>query len=195
MARLLLNYLVVTLLLISFLGTVFVGLMLAFVIPEQEHVLWGVGHRAWTYLHLFAALTFTAFVAMHVALHSTWLKNTSSRFVPRSVAAWSAIVLLIASGAIYLGLGAARSSSAHLMKVSFGREVYLVHNCDACHSIAGVGGLSGPDLTHVGSERSRAWLRVEITNPAAHTPRSRMPAFPLAEKQLDALMHYLASLK
>jgi hypothetical protein len=43
MTRIALGYLLATLLVMSFLATIFVGLMLAFVIPLEEHVLWGLG--------------------------------------------------------------------------------------------------------------------------------------------------------
>jgi mono/diheme cytochrome c family protein len=195
MTRLLLSYLIVTLLLASFLATAFVGIMLAFVIPEQEHVLWGVGHRSWTYVHLYAALAFSAFIIAHVVLHSRWLDNTSSRFLPRSALAWSALVLLLATGAVYTGLVTARRTSMSVIQMTFGRQVYFVHNCDSCHSIGGVGGVIGPDLTHLGSIRTRAWLKVQVTDPAVHRRRSRMPRYVMPARQLDALTRYLSSLK
>jgi cytochrome c oxidase cbb3-type subunit 3 len=40
-------------------------------------------------------------------------------------------------------------------------------NCSRCHAAAGDGGLSGPDLTTIGSRRSYAELRESLTDPDA----------------------------
>lgn len=40
-------------------------------------------------------------------------------------------------------------------------------NCSRCHAAAGEGGLSGPDLTAIGTKRSSAELRESLTNPDA----------------------------
>ncbi len=43
--------------------------------------------------------------------------------------------------------------------VNPGELVFKAQGCSACHTLNGIGGKIGPDLTHVGSERSREWLR------------------------------------
>jgi cytochrome c oxidase cbb3-type subunit 3 len=51
-----------------------------------------------------------------------------------------------------------------------GKQVYESNGCASCHSIDGHGGSSGPDLSDVGSVRSAAFLRDEITNPGENKP-------------------------
>jgi cytochrome c oxidase cbb3-type subunit 3 len=50
-----------------------------------------------------------------------------------------------------------------------GREVYWGKGaCNSCHMIHGQGGLLGPDLTRVGSQRSPASLKESIVSPSAN---------------------------
>ena len=42
--------------------------------------------------------------------------------------------------------------------------------CAACHTIAGSGGISAPDLSDIGGRRSPAYLRESLTNPGASVP-------------------------
>ena len=52
-----------------------------------------------------------------------------------------------------------------------GAEIYRTKgNCGACHSIAGEGGVAGPDLTQIGEMRSAAYLRESIVDPQAAVP-------------------------
>jgi cytochrome c oxidase cbb3-type subunit 3 len=43
-------------------------------------------------------------------------------------------------------------------------------NCAACHSLNGVGGVAGPDLTDLGERRSAAYLRESLVNPETDLP-------------------------
>lgn len=87
-----------------------------------------------------------------------------------------------------------------------GRQVFLSSTCPMCHTIEGTAARArvGPDLTHVGGrstiaaatlpsepERIRAWVR----DPQGFKPGTRMPAHPLPEADLEALVTYLTSLK
>ena len=79
--------------------------------------------------------------------------------------------------------------------------------CIACHTIAGVPqarGTVGPNLTHVGSRSTLAgatlpntaeWLRRWIADAPSLKPGSLMPAMPLPDDQLAALVAYLQSLQ
>jgi cytochrome c oxidase cbb3-type subunit 3 len=52
-----------------------------------------------------------------------------------------------------------------------GAEIYRTKgNCGACHSIAGEGGVAGPDLTQIGEARSAAYLRESLVDPQAAVP-------------------------
>jgi cytochrome c oxidase cbb3-type subunit III len=51
-----------------------------------------------------------------------------------------------------------------------GKQVYDANGCASCHSISGVGGDSGPDLTTIGAQRSASVLRDELLDPGANLP-------------------------
>jgi mono/diheme cytochrome c family protein len=77
-----------------------------------------------------------------------------------------------------------------------GEAVFKSLMCSGCHSISGVGGNLGPDLTKIGAKRSKEWLAEQIKDPKSKNPASIMPAYKdLSKADLDALVDYLASLK
>jgi cytochrome c oxidase subunit 2 len=88
-----------------------------------------------------------------------------------------------------------------------GQDLFAHGACIACHTITGVPqarGTVGPNLTHVGSRTMLAgatlpnteeWLRRWITNAPYLKPGSLMPAMPLPDDQVAALIAYLQSLK
>jgi cytochrome c oxidase subunit II len=89
---------------------------------------------------------------------------------------------------------------------SAGRRVFESNACVNCHAIKGTGatGTFGPDLTHLMSRETIASgaaqntpenLRLWIKNPDAIKPGSLMPAMQLSDPDLDALLHYLATLQ
>jgi cbb3-type cytochrome oxidase cytochrome c subunit len=63
--------------------------------------------------------------------------------------------------------------------------------------VHGVGGTSGPDLTHVGSRLPDVqWHIRHLRDPQAVVPGSAMPAYGhLSEEDLRALAQYMVSLK
>jgi cytochrome c oxidase subunit 2 len=91
-------------------------------------------------------------------------------------------------------------------QVSEGRRVFQTTACINCHTVSGTiaTGQFGPDLAHLMSrdtlgagivpntvENLRAWIR----NPELLKPGSRMPAMQLADRDLDSLTAYLATLR
>jgi len=76
--------------------------------------------------------------------------------------------LCLVVGAIVLSGGCA----------SHGREVFVREGCVNCHRFRELGGGGAPDLSEVGSRRDATWIGIQIGNPAAHNPASRMPGFP-----------------
>jgi cytochrome c oxidase subunit II len=87
-----------------------------------------------------------------------------------------------------------------------GREVFLNSTCLMCHAISGThaGSRVGPDLTHLASrgtiaagsvpnqrDRVKGW----ILDPHKEKPGVRMTQNVIEEKDLDALVEYLLSLK
>ena len=91
-------------------------------------------------------------------------------------------------------------------KEAVGRQVFESTACLNCHAINGTigNGRFGPDLTHLMTRRTIASgaaentpenLRLWIQNPDAIKPGSLMPAMNLSDKDLDALVHYLETLR
>lgn len=90
---------------------------------------------------------------------------------------------------------------------SKGQEIFLASGCAACHAIAGTParGLTGPDLTHVGSRRTlgagilpnnRGTLAGWIADSQTIKPGNRMPNYKqFSADELNAVADYLASLK
>ena len=91
--------------------------------------------------------------------------------------------------------------------VERGQQLFAHSACIACHTIAGLPqarGTIGPNLTHVGSRTMLAgatipntaeYLRRWIADAPGLKPGSLMPAMPLPDDQLAALVAYLQSLQ
>ena len=73
----------------------------------------------------------------------------------------------------------------------------FAQNCAACHSINGVGGTAGPDLSREGALRSIDFLDSFITDSKSVNASSTMPAFKniLTPDQIRDIAAYLYSLK
>jgi nitric oxide reductase subunit C len=67
-----------------------------------------------------------------------------------------------------------------------GREVWLRHNCQACHQFYGFGGFLGPDLTNAWSRLSRERVDQVLTYGTA-----QMPPFRLSEGEITAIAAFL----
>jgi cytochrome c oxidase subunit 2 len=91
-------------------------------------------------------------------------------------------------------------------RASEGRRVFESTACVNCHAIGGTTarGTFGPDLTHLMSrdtiasgaaDNTEPQLRLWIQNPDAIKPGSLMPAMKLSDRDLDALVQYLRTLK
>jgi cytochrome c oxidase subunit 2 len=87
-----------------------------------------------------------------------------------------------------------------------GQHLFRSLSCAMCHAVQGTAaqGRQGPDLTHVASRRTLAAgtlanepgaLREWIRDPQRHKPGVNMPATPMSDADLDALVAYLGSLK
>lgn len=92
-------------------------------------------------------------------------------------------------------------------KARRGKQVFQASSCALCHSIVGAdfaGAQHAPDLTHVASRQTIAagtlkntaqnlagWIR----DPQLYKPGAAMPATPLSQDDLDAIVAYLGSLK
>ena len=88
-------------------------------------------------------------------------------------------------------LAAAKGAPAGAM------AAFRSNGCQACHIIRGVGGTSGPDLSHVGSRRADLdWHIAHLKDPAGMVPDSPMPSYShLDMAELEVLAGYMISLK
>jgi cytochrome c oxidase subunit 2 len=118
--------------------------------------------------------------------------------------------LLVASEtddfAAWLAAQASEPADAASRGVAAGEEVFVRANCVSCHAVRGLREPTdlGPDLTHFASRRTLAAgmqentrdnLRAWILNPHQTKPGVRMPATPLPDDELEALLDYLESLR
>ncbi len=80
---------------------------------------------------------------------------------------------------------------------SRGAKIFRQSECIQCHTISGKGGAVGPNLTTVGSRRSREWIVQQIKNPGSHRSDTAMPSFAgrMSDQDINDLADYLAGLK
>ena len=87
-----------------------------------------------------------------------------------------------------------------------GRDLFLSGSCMLCHAVRGTtaGARKAPDLTHVASRSELAAGRLPntphdleewIRDPQKFKPGANMPAHPLADDDMDAIVAYLETLK
>jgi cbb3-type cytochrome oxidase cytochrome c subunit len=77
-----------------------------------------------------------------------------------------------------------------------GERIMIREKCFDCHTLAGKGGAVGPNLTRVGSRRTREYIIQQIRNPGAHKADTAMPSFNhLPEQDIHAVADYLSRQK
>jgi mono/diheme cytochrome c family protein len=100
--------------------------------------------------------------------------------------------------ACYLGIAAAVATTSgwkehHVMvdadkptdNAVLGKQIWQRENCTVCHSIYGLGGHIGPDLTNLSSKKGNDYTRAMILH-----GNGKMPAFYLNDSEIDALCAY-----
>lgn len=89
------------------------------------------------------------------------------------------------------------ASAAIGKATSMGQLLFQQEDCVACHQINGIGGVSGPDLSHIGAERPDiVWHIDHLKDPEAVVLDSAMPDFAhLSEAELNHLANYLVTLE
>jgi len=75
-----------------------------------------------------------------------------------------------------------------------GMRLYTDSGCVQCHSVGGIGGNVGPDLTNVRSGRDVSWLVNHIHSPQGAIEKTVRPAFAPSPENLKALALYLVRL-
>lgn len=109
------------------------------------------------------------------------------------------LLLLLACAACKKGEEAppaARQESQQEFRQELTGEALFNERCRDCHAVGDKGGAVGPALTHVGSERDRAFLERVIREPGKVYPGTVMPPYgTFSKKQIDSLVDYLRGLK
>ncbi|MES0489361.1 MAG: cytochrome c [Leptospirales bacterium] len=78
------------------------------------------------------------------------------------------------------------NSSHEINEVAIsGRKIWLKNNCISCHSIYGLGGFLGPDLTELAGRRDNIYIRQVILNGTG-----KMPAFRFSDDEVNSLLAY-----
>lgn len=112
--------------------------------------------------------------------------KSSSKWVVVSIAAIG-LTILIYNYHIYTSQPASQLAPMSTTALQ-GEQIWQDNNCTACHQLYGLGGYLGPDLTNVISSQGKgpAYVRAFVKSGV----RS-MPAFPLADNEIDALTDFL----
>ena len=76
-----------------------------------------------------------------------------------------------------------------------GKQYFISNGCHGCHIVGRTGTPIGPDLSHVGSKYSIAYLERWLRDPATQRPSAHMPALELSDAQVTALAAYLSTLR
>ncbi len=79
--------------------------------------------------------------------------------------------------------------------VENGRAAFQAYKCTKCHTVAGDGGVLGPDLTFVGFRKTPDFLNRWLINPSAWKPHVSMPNFYLQDEVRESLVAYLSTLQ
>jgi ubiquinol-cytochrome c reductase cytochrome b subunit len=75
-----------------------------------------------------------------------------------------------------------------------GQTVYRSVNCAYCHSINGVGGAIGPDLSNIASTLTKDQITSYLQNPDLMVPNTLHPKLQFTPDELNALVAYLETL-
>lgn len=79
--------------------------------------------------------------------------------------------------------------------LSRGRKILTDYSCSGCHKIPGIVASFAPPLDGIGSKVNRDWLARWLKHPHEVIGHRRMPAFPLADDELNNLTDFLMNLK
>jgi ubiquinol-cytochrome c reductase cytochrome b subunit len=100
------------------------------------------------------------------------------------------------TAAILAALARLRSGPAPEQDPSTRQAAVLFNrNCFSCHIVDGIGGVEGPDLSHVGRKYDAASIAKRVNNPVDVKPDAEMPAFEgkLTPVQIQTIAAWLAA--
>ncbi|MCG8527635.1 MAG: cytochrome c [Opitutales bacterium] len=68
-----------------------------------------------------------------------------------------------------------------------GKSLWQQHNCSSCHSLFGVGGHIGPDLTNVHSRMGSSYIEYILER-----GKHKMPSYQLSLEERESLLQFFA---
>lgn len=123
------------------------------------------------------------------------LSMSPTRMLTVSFAACLVTLVLAAPEAREAPRPAVPADAQATAAVDHGKTVFTANKCQMCHMIDGVGN-KRTVLDGVGSRLSKDDIRKWIVSPSEMDPKVKKPNYAkIAEKDLSALVDYLASLK
>jgi quinol-cytochrome oxidoreductase complex cytochrome b subunit len=147
----------------------------------------------------------TIVIALLVAVPFIDRRERPRPLLPRTrpVRLWPRLVALGVIGGLgyltFLGITAPNPMTREARQLTAaeaaGESLYTRLGCSSCHTIAGVGGTRGPELTTFGlNPDARERVLLHFTG-IGGPPESMMPGYQLSEAELRSLAAYLLSLK
>ncbi len=89
----------------------------------------------------------------------------------------------------------ATAASVGGQQLTAGQLVYQAQGCSNCHSIHGIGGTSGPDLTKEGIKHDKGWLVGHFKDPQKYVTNSAMPRVEATDTEIEQLTAYMLTLR
>ncbi len=89
----------------------------------------------------------------------------------------------------------ATAASLGGQQLSAGQLVYQSQGCSNCHSINGIGGTLGPDLTKEGLRHDKEWIVGHFKDPQKYVKNSAMPPIAASDTDIEQLTAYMLTLR
>lgn len=99
---------------------------------------------------------------------------------------------VVSIGLLLLGIAAPVPAQDDAALVEQGSAAFRRVGCANCHMIRGVGTSLGPDLSHVGTKYTAAYLERWLRDPREMRPSGHMPALELSDNDIRVLAGFLA---
>ncbi|MFQ5628790.1 MAG: c-type cytochrome [bacterium] len=92
--------------------------------------------------------------------------------------------------------GEKKQINAMPKNVFLGAYLFAQNKCVNCHTVAGYGKDTGPDLTKTAQDHNHEWFIKNMVDPKQFAPDTEMPSFEdLPEKTRNQIADYLSTLK
>jgi len=125
---------------------------------------------------------------LETGLERRWSKRK------RPIAIGAAVLIFLGTLEVMGALSAAPSQPQESPLVQEGLMVYQQINCAYCHSINGVGGAIGPDLSNVASQLTKEQITSYLQNPDLMVANTLHPKLEFTPDELNKLVAYLETL-